>query len=153
MEETPLVDVLGLEHDVAVAAAARRGDNVLVEGKGDKDNDGEQVDGGAHGAHALGQLGLAGLAQVPAPEAGLDKGRAEPADHGVAEGEGDAGQGQRCYQRLAIAAEGVGEDGEGGAGNGEQRQGLAAGERRGRCALDSHDGLCLRKNSNSKGWL
>ncbi len=142
VEEAALVDVLGLEDDVAVAAAARGGDNVLVKGKGDEDDDGEQVDGGTDGAHALGQLDLVDLGEVAPAEAGLDKGRAEPADHGVAERKGGARERERRDERLAVAGEGVGQDGERGAGYGQQRQGLAARERRPRRALHGH-GCCL----------
>jgi hypothetical protein len=106
-----MLDVLDMQDDVAVAAAAGGGDDVLVEGKRDKDDEDEQVDGGADGAHALGDLDLVRLGHVAALEAGLHEGGAEPADHGVAEGEGEAREGERCDQRLAIALKGVGEHG------------------------------------------
>ncbi|KAH8718569.1 hypothetical protein HC256_003201 [Beauveria bassiana] len=86
----------------------------------------EEVDGGADGAHALGQLGPAGLGEVAAAEAGADKRGPEPADHGVAERKGGKGEGERRDERLAVAGECVGQHGEGGARDGEQSQRLAA---------------------------
>ncbi|KAF1737541.1 hypothetical protein CRV24_003161 [Beauveria bassiana] len=126
VREAALVDVLGLEDNIAVAAAARGRDNVLVKGKRYEDDDGEEVDGGADGAHALGQLGPAGLGEVAAAEAGADKRGPEPADHGVAERKGGKGEGERRDERLAVAGECVGQHGEGGARDGEQSQRLAA---------------------------
>lgn len=119
---------LHLHHHIAVPASARRRDNVLVEGKRDKDNHGDEVDGGAHGAHALGQLRAVGLAEVAPAEACLNKRRAEPADHGVAEGEGGEGEGEGGDEGLAVAVEGVEEDGERGGGEGGQGEGFGAGE-------------------------
>lgn len=142
VEEAALVDMLGLEDDVAVAAAASGGDNVLVKGKGDEDDDGEEVYGGADGAHALGQLNAAGLEQVAAAEAGPDKRRPEPADHGVAEGKGGTRERERRDERLAVAVERIGQHGEGGARDGQERQGLAARERRPRRRAWTGHGCC-----------
>jgi hypothetical protein len=58
MQETaPLIRIpLHLNHHIAIPASARRRNDILVERKRDEDNDGDEIDGGAHGAHALGQL-------------------------------------------------------------------------------------------------
>ena len=111
VEEAPLVDVLNMEDDVAVPAAAGSSHNVLVEGERDEDDDGEEVDGSTDCAHALGQQRSGGLAHVAAAEAGGDKAWAQPADHGVAQGEGEQGEGERGNEGLAIAVEGVCDDG------------------------------------------
>lgn len=126
MQEPTLVDVMHFKHDVPISASARGRDNILVKGKGDKYDDDDEVDGGAHGAHALGDLGPVRLAQVLALEAVLDKRGAQPADHRVAEAKGDAAQGQRGDEGLAIAAKGVGEDGEARSGQGEEGERLVA---------------------------
>lgn len=131
VQEAPLVDVLQLDDDIAVPTAARRRHNVLVEGEGDEDDDGEQVDGGAHGAHALWDVGAVQLAHVAAAEAGAHKGRPQPAYHGVADGEGEQGERERGDEGFAIVVEGVCEDGEGCAREGEEGQGLGPRERRG----------------------
>lgn len=130
MQEAPLVGVLDLHlnHDISIAAAARRRNNVLVEGKRDEDDDGDEIDGGAHGAHALRDLAAVELAHVAPPEAGLDKRRAEPADHGVAQRKGDERERQRRDEGLAIAVEGVCEDGERGAREGDEAERFGAGE-------------------------
>ena len=129
VEEAPLVDVLDMEDDVAIPAAAGGSDNILVEGEGDEDDDSDEVDGSADGAHALGEQGPRGFAHVAAAEAGGDEARAQPADHGVAEGEGQEREGEGGNERLAIAMEGVCNDGNGGAREGEEGEGLGARER------------------------
>ena len=53
MKETALVDVLDVVNDVAVSSTTGRCDDVLVEGEGDEDDDGQEVDGGADGTHAF----------------------------------------------------------------------------------------------------
>lgn len=130
MQEAPLVGVLDLDlnHHISVPASARRRNDVLVERKRDEDDDGDEVHRGAHRAHALRDLAAVDLAQVAPPEAGLDKRRAEPADHGVAQRKGDERERQRRNQGLAIAVEGVCEDGERGAREGDEAERFGAGE-------------------------
>ncbi|TFB03297.1 hypothetical protein CCMA1212_004231 [Trichoderma ghanense] len=128
-ETAPLIRIpLHLNHHIAIPASARRRHDILVERKRDKHNHGDEIDGGAHGAHALGQLRAVDFAEVAPAEAGLDKGRAEPADHGVAEREGGEGEREGGDEGLAVAAEGVEEDGERGGGEGGQAEGFGAGE-------------------------
>lgn len=112
MQEAALIHMLKVQDDIAIPTAARSCDNVLVKGKGDEDDDGDEVDGGAHGAHALGEEGPGGFAHVDAAEPRGDEARAEPADHGIRDGEGEGGKGERGDERLAIAVKGVCEDGE-----------------------------------------
>jgi hypothetical protein len=128
MQEAALVHMLYVQDNVAVSSAARGSDTVLVEGKRNEYDDGDEIYGGAYGAHALGQEGPGGFAHVATAEAGRDKVGAEPADHGEARGEGDNGQGQGGNEGLAIAVEGVEEDGEGGAGEGDESEGLGSRE-------------------------
>lgn len=118
VQEPARVGIHNLEDDVSIPAPGRRGHDVLVEGEGDEDDGDEQVDDGADGAHGLWDLPLMHLAHVLALQAGLHKGRPQPADHGVGGGEGDAAEGQRGDERLAIALEGVGDD----AGAGEEER-------------------------------
>lgn len=130
MQEAPLVGVLDLNHNVSVSASAGRRNNILVEGEGNEDDDGDEIHRGAHRAHAFRDLAAIGLAQVAPSKAGLDKRRAEPADHGVAERKGNERERQRRNEGLAIAAEGVCEDGERGAGEGDEAERFGAGELR-----------------------
>lgn len=138
MQEATLVDMLNMQDDITVAPPASGGNNVLVEGEGDEDDDGDKVDGGADGAHALRDEGPRRLAHVAAAEAGGNELGAEPADHGVGDGEGEQGEGQRGNEGLAIVVKGVCEDGEGGAGEGDEGEGLGAREVVGR--RDGHGG-------------
>lgn len=41
VKESPLLDVLDLQHDISVAATAGGGNNILVEGERNEDNDDE----------------------------------------------------------------------------------------------------------------
>lgn len=68
--------MLKLNDDIAVPTATSRRNNVLVEREWDEDNDAEEVDRSAHGAHALGDLGAVHLAHVAALEASTHEGRA-----------------------------------------------------------------------------
>lgn len=129
MQEAALVDLLELDDHITVSTTAGGGDDVLVEGKRDEDDDGDEVDGGADGTHALWDLGLVRLAHVAAAKAGAHEGGPQPADHGVAEGEGEQGEGEAGDEGFAIALEGVCEDGDGCAGEGEEGDELGAGER------------------------
>ena len=129
MEEAALVDALSLQNDVAVSAAAGGSNDILVEGKRDEYNDSEEVDGGADSAHALGKEGPGGFAHVAAAEPSRNESRAQPADHGVAEGEGEQGEGEGGDEGLAIVVEGIREDREGCPGEGEETEGLGTGER------------------------
>lgn len=128
MQEAALVDVLGVQDNVPVPAAAGGSNDVLVEGERCEDDDGEQVDDGAYGAGALGDLPPVGLGHVDALEPGLDESRPQPADHGVRGGIGHAAQGERCDQGLALAAEGVGQDGATCGGEGGEADRLGPGE-------------------------
>lgn len=132
MQEATLLDMLDVEDDVPVASSAGSGDDVLVEGEGDEDDDDEQVDGGADGAHALGQLGAVVLGEVAALEAGADEDGAKPADHGVGQGEGEDGEGEGGDEGLAVAGEGVEEDRDGREGKGGEGEGFVSGEGWGR---------------------
>lgn len=62
MQETALVDMANFQNHVAVTSSARGGYNILVEGEGDEDDDGEEVDHGANGAHTFWDLNRIGLA-------------------------------------------------------------------------------------------
>lgn len=62
MQETALVDMVNLENDIAVTSSAGGGYNVLVEREGNEDDDGEEIDHGANGAHTFGDLNRIGLA-------------------------------------------------------------------------------------------
>lgn len=128
VQESALVDMLGMQDDVPVPAAAGGSDNVLVERERGEDDYGEQVDDGADGAGALWDLPPIGLGHVDALEPSLDEGRPQPADHGVGSGVGHAAQGERCDQGLALAAEGVCQDGAACRGQGGEADRLGAGE-------------------------
>lgn len=128
MQESALVGMFLFQHDVAISTARGSCDNVLVEGERDEYDDGEEVDGCADGAHAFGDFNMRRLAEVATAEAGAHKGRAKPADHGVAEAEGEDGEGERGDEWFAIALEGIEEDGERGAGEDEEGEGFGAGE-------------------------
>lgn len=56
MQEASLVNMLGMQDDISVPAAACCSNNVLVEGERGEDYDSEQVDDGADGACALWDL-------------------------------------------------------------------------------------------------
>jgi hypothetical protein len=131
VQEAPLLHMLDLVHNVLVPASARRRDHVLVKGKRHKHDNGKEIDGGAHGAHALGDLAAVVLAQVDALEAGLHEGRPEPADERKRRAEGQAAEGQRHDERLVITLEGVEEDGDTGGRDGDETEALGAGQRRG----------------------
>lgn len=128
MQESALVDMLGMQDDVPVPAAAGGSNNVLVERERGEDDDCEQIDDGADGAGALWDLPPIGLGHVDALEPSLDEGRPQPADHGVGCGVGHAAQGERCDQGLALAAEGVCQDGAACRGQGGEADRLGAGE-------------------------
>jgi len=130
VQEPALLRMLDLQHHVAVPAAAGRRNHVLVKDKRDKHNDGKKIHGGAHGAHALGDLLAVVLAQVDALEAGLHEGRAEPADEGKRGAKSKAAEGERHNERLVIALEGVGEDGDAGARDARETERLGARQRR-----------------------
>lgn len=129
MQEAPLVDLLQLDDDIPISTTTRRGHDVLVERKRDKDDDDEEINGCAHCAHAFGNLALMRLAHVATPEAGLHERGAEPADHGVAEGEGEEGERERGDERFAIAVERVEKNGDRCGRDGEETECLLAGER------------------------
>lgn len=133
VQEAALVDVLGVQDNVPVPAAAGGGNDVLVEGERGEDDDGEQVDDGADGAGALGDLPPVGLGHVNALEPGLDEGRPQPADHGIGGGVGHAAEGERRNQGLALAADGVGQDGAACRGQGGEADRLGPGELGGGC--------------------
>lgn len=84
MQEPSLVRMVYLHHNIPIPSSARRRHNVLVKRKRNENNHCNQIHSSTHCAHALWQLRAVDLAQVAAPEAGLDEGRAEPPDHGVA---------------------------------------------------------------------
>lgn len=130
MQEASLVGVLDLDlnHHISIPASTRRRNDILVKWKRDKDDDSDEIHGSAHRAHAFRDLAAIGLAQVAPPEAGLDECRAEPADHGVAERKGHERERQRRNEGLAIAVEGVCEDGERGAREGDEAERFGAGE-------------------------
>lgn len=117
VQQTTLINVVKLDDDITIASTTGSGDNILVERKRDKHHDGEEVYGGADGAHALGDLvAVVDLAHVAAAKASLHKGRSEPADHGEAEGKGEHREAQEGDEGFAIALEGVCEDCDGCAG-------------------------------------
>lgn len=62
VQEATLVYVVHLEDNITVSAAARCGDNVLVERKGDEHYNCEEIDCRAHSAHALWNLDAIDLA-------------------------------------------------------------------------------------------
>lgn len=128
VQESALVDMLGMQDDVPVPAAAGGSNNVLVERERGEDDDCEQVDDSADGAGAFWDLPPIGLGHVDALEPSLDEGRPQPADHGVGSGVGHAAQGERCDQGLALAAEGVCQDGAACRGQGGEADRLGAGE-------------------------
>lgn len=128
MQEAALVDMLGMQDDISVPAAARGSNDVLVKGERGEDDDGEEVDDGADCAGALGDLPPVRLGHVDALEPGLDEGGPQPADHGVCGGVGHAAQGERCDQGLALAAKGVGQDGATRGGEGGEADRLGPGE-------------------------
>jgi hypothetical protein len=130
MQEAALLHMLDLQHHIAVPAAARRRNYVLVEGKGYKHNNSKQVNRSAHGAHGLGDLLAVVLAHVDALESGLDEGRSEPADEGKRGAKRKPTEGERYYERLVIALEGIGEDGDAGDGERKEAERLGARQRR-----------------------
>lgn len=84
MQEPSLVRMVYLHHNIPIPSSTRRRNNVLVKRKRNENNHRNEIHGRAHGAHALWQLRAIDLAQVAAPETGLDECRPEPPDHGVA---------------------------------------------------------------------
>ena len=74
VEEAAFIDVYSLNHDISVASPTRSCHDIFVEGKGDEDDDGEQIDGRADSAHAFGYLSATRLAEVASLEASLDEG-------------------------------------------------------------------------------
>lgn len=92
MEEAALLDVLDLQDHITIASPTCGRHNVLVEGKGDEDDDDEQVDDGADSTHALRKLFFVVFAHVDAFQASLDEGRTEPSNHGIAGAEGYAAE-------------------------------------------------------------
>ncbi|QSZ32663.1 hypothetical protein DSL72_002242 [Monilinia vaccinii-corymbosi] len=104
VQEPPMLHLGHFAHDIPIPTAARRGHDILVEGKRDEDDDDEQVDDGADGAHRLGDLLAIALREVLPLEAGAHECRAQPADHGVGRGKRNAAKGERGDERLAIFA-------------------------------------------------
>ena len=93
MQQPPLLHILDVHDHVPISATTSRDHYVLVEGDENEDGKSKKVDDGADSAHALGQVlgaGTVGLGQVATLEAGADEDGAQPADHGVAGGEGEA---------------------------------------------------------------
>lgn len=93
MQQPPLLHILDVHDHVPVSATTSRDHYVLVERDENEDGKGKEVDDGANGTHALGQVLCAGtidLGQVAALEAGADEDGTQPADHGIAGGEGEA---------------------------------------------------------------
>lgn len=131
MQEAPLVDMARLQHHIAVPTATRRRHNILIKWERNEDDDGDQVHHGAHGAHALGDLRPAGLAEVAALETVRHEGGGQPADHGVGEAEGQNAQGQRGEERPArVGGDGLGKEGEGRSREGEVGEALGSSEGR-----------------------
>ena len=85
MQKTTLIDVVNLQNDVAVTSSTSGGYNILVEGKGNEYDDGEEVDHGANCTHTLGDLNRISLAQVAALKASFHECRAKPFNHGIAQ--------------------------------------------------------------------
>lgn len=56
VEEAAVVDMFLLQNNIAITAARRGGDDVLVEGERNEYDDGKEVDSGADGPHTLGDL-------------------------------------------------------------------------------------------------
>ena len=112
MQQPPLLHMLNLQHHITIAAPARGRHNILVKRKRDKHNHHQQIHNSAHAAHALGDLLAVVLAHVDALEPCAHKRRSQPADQREAGGERQAAEGERRDERLAIALEGVGEDGD-----------------------------------------
>jgi len=129
VQEAALLHMLNVQDDIAVPTAASGGHDVLVEGERREDDDDQEVDDGAYGAHALGDLLLVQLAHVDALDARLDEGGAQPPDHGVRRREGHAAQGQRRAEGCPIALERVGDDGCAGGRQRQETQRLGARER------------------------
>lgn len=121
--------MLYVKNNIPVTASAGCRDDILVEGERDENDNDEEVDGGADGTHAFGYHGPGYLAHVPTAEAGSDEAGPQPADHDEAYGEGEEGQGEGGYQGFAIAVEGVCDDGDGCAGEGEKAECLCPRER------------------------
>lgn len=95
VQQSSLLHILDIHDHISISATTSGHHNVLVKGKRDEDHDDDQVDDGADGSHALRQLLLVvHLGHVAAPEAGANKGRAQPADHGVAGSKGEAAEGE-----------------------------------------------------------
>lgn len=140
MQEASFGGILDLNHNISVSASAGRRDYIFVKRERYEDDDGDEIHRGANRAHALWNLDAVDLAQVAASKAGLDKRRAEPPDHGVAERKGNERQRQRRNEGFAIAVEGVCEDGERGAGEGDEAERFGAGEVRGGGAGRAGDG-------------
>ena len=111
MQQASLINIRNLQHHISVSSTTSCRHDILVEREGNEHDDSEEVDGGADGAHALWDLGLAELAHVAAFEAGLHEGGAEPADHGEAETEGAHGECEGGEEGFAIVAEVLDEDG------------------------------------------
>lgn len=147
MEETALVDVGFLEDNISVASAAGGSDNILIERKGDEDDDRKEIDSRADSSHAFRDLALVCLAQVPAHEAGAHEGRAKPSDHGVAQSESQQGQGERRDEGLAIALECVGEHRKGRKCESEEREGLGPGEGGVVRGADGHGGQSAQRRN------
>lgn len=97
-----------LPHHIPIPTAGRRSHDVLVEGERNEHDDAQQVHDSTHGAHGLRDLLLVHLAHILALQARLHERWSQPADHGIGGRKGNAAEGQRGDQRLAVAGEGVG---------------------------------------------
>lgn len=110
MQKPTLLNMLNMKHNVAVATSTGSCDDILVERKGNKDDNDEEIDNGANASHAFWDFPLMMFAHVHSSQSRPHECRAKPSDHGVGGAECDTTQGKRCDERLAIGLEVVDED-------------------------------------------
>ena len=126
VEEATLLYVLHVEDDVSIAASACRRNDVLVERKGDENDDDEEINNCADAAHAFRDFLLVVLAHVDTFQPSFHERWAQPSDHGVCGTEGDAAKGNRSNKRLPIALEGVCKDCNTSGGKRKETEGLGS---------------------------
>lgn len=107
MQQSPFLDKLDVHDNIPVSTTTSSDNDILIERERYEYDDDQEVDDGADGAHALGQVvAVVNLGQVTALQTCLDEGQSEPSDGGIGGSKGQSAEGQGGYQRFAIALQG-----------------------------------------------
>jgi len=130
VQKPPSVDVLKLyfKYNIFVSSSRRSCHDVLIEGKWDEDNHNQQIHHCTNRAHRLRNLLLVHFTHILPLQSRLHERRAQPADHSIRRRKRNAAEGQRGDERLAIALESVGYDGNAREEQGQETQLLRQGE-------------------------